>query len=133
MLLHNDPVAKSSSGHRIPPFMRKSPPRQREREYLERTRVQLHEELQIERRWLEEILSRDLEVTVEDKRSFSDTIRSLAHQLELANLKMEIQTGACIISLPDDPSTHCAKLTKEQCKDVGGIFVDGDCPGSSDY
>jgi hypothetical protein len=60
--------------------------------------------------------------------SSPDTIvRALLRALEKANLQALSATGACLIAIPGDPTPRCSRLTEEQCKEIGGVFVVGDC------
>ena len=63
-----------------------------------------------------------------DNKTFSDAFRLLIEHLALANSDLRQKTGACFISIPGEVTPHCARLTEQQCRDVGGVYTDGNCP-----
>lgn len=63
--------------------------------------------------------------------SEAKTIQKLAALLEKANKSKPVEaasTGACLISTPGNPRPTCAMLTPQQCADIKGTYVGGDCP-----
>ena len=48
------------------------------------------------------------------------------------NARTLATTGACLIYVPDDSKQYCIEITEEQCKEVGGVFVDGPCPSGTE-
>ena len=59
--------------------------------------------------------------------TISSSTQALIRHLEDANAKLGYDTGACLITLPEESTPHCAELTKQQCEDVGGVFIGGPC------
>jgi|GEM_PF-5676117 len=53
---------------------------------------------------------------------------TLAKLLQEANSKSAAATGVCLITIPGNPTPRCVQLTAQQCADVKGVFVGGNCP-----
>ena len=56
------------------------------------------------------------------------TVDVLSSLLEEANRVAGSSTGACLISVPGNPTPKCVQLTKEQCAAVKGVYIGGSCP-----
>jgi hypothetical protein len=55
----------------------------------------------------------------------------LIKKFQVENARTLVATGACLIYVPDDSKQYCVEITEEQCKEVGGVFVDGPCPSGT--